>query len=480
MTSQLRRSDSADELCLMFKRREETIREINRRRQYDLAVVGGGIHGAIFARLAAFNGLRTVLLESGDYACGASGLSAVFSGAVQLDFSLSALLSSRKRTGLLLDLVQTAGRLATFCRYRLPRGMPGLPALHARVQEFFLGGKLGPPDGLPGSGLEFPGICCDERRIILENIFAARQEGAECLNYASVQSVSSIGGAMACALGWRDNVAGQNHELQARAIINCAGAAAPAVGSLRTPESPLRFLRQTDLLFKPAWQQAAIVFAPEQGEQLAVQPLEEGVLVSLVTQEGGGDYLQRAFDVLERRVPGQFSSAGLLWACSARRAVLPGSAPGRWVWHRGMYTLYGGNFACAAATVWEGFKSIVARTAGGFSPVPLFGRRLPGAGLTAEVERDFCALADKYQLSPQIAARVLRRLGGRVRLIADKPGNFEVLEGDCLRAEVELAVCVDQARTSDDILVRRMGLPGRSSSAGLVSKIELELSRLLS
>ena len=40
-----------------------------------MLIVGGGVHGATFAHLAALNGLRTVLLERSDYGCGTSSRS---------------------------------------------------------------------------------------------------------------------------------------------------------------------------------------------------------------------------------------------------------------------------------------------------------------------------------------------------------------------------------------------------------------------
>src|SRR5580700_10743603 len=40
---------------------------------YDLAVIGGGIHGVAVALEAAQRSLRVLLLERGDFGCGASG-----------------------------------------------------------------------------------------------------------------------------------------------------------------------------------------------------------------------------------------------------------------------------------------------------------------------------------------------------------------------------------------------------------------------
>ena len=42
------------------------------REQFDVLVIGGGINGAGVARDAAMRGLRTALVERGDFACGTS------------------------------------------------------------------------------------------------------------------------------------------------------------------------------------------------------------------------------------------------------------------------------------------------------------------------------------------------------------------------------------------------------------------------
>jgi len=55
--------------------RSELCDEIAGRDSYDLIVVGGGIHGAAFAHLAALNGISVLLLEKHDYASGTSSRS---------------------------------------------------------------------------------------------------------------------------------------------------------------------------------------------------------------------------------------------------------------------------------------------------------------------------------------------------------------------------------------------------------------------
>ena len=44
--------------------------------QYDLVIIGGGINGAGVARDAALRGLKTILIEKGDFSSGTSSWSA--------------------------------------------------------------------------------------------------------------------------------------------------------------------------------------------------------------------------------------------------------------------------------------------------------------------------------------------------------------------------------------------------------------------
>ncbi len=50
-------------------------RKINTNQSYDLVIIGGGINGAGTARDAALRGLKTVLIDKGDFASGTSSWS---------------------------------------------------------------------------------------------------------------------------------------------------------------------------------------------------------------------------------------------------------------------------------------------------------------------------------------------------------------------------------------------------------------------
>src|SRR5689334_5993723 len=57
------------------KTRFEIIEDLQKQPTTTIFIIGGGIHGAAFARLAALNGISCVLAERDDYASGTSSRS---------------------------------------------------------------------------------------------------------------------------------------------------------------------------------------------------------------------------------------------------------------------------------------------------------------------------------------------------------------------------------------------------------------------
>ena len=90
------------------------------RQQFDLVVIGGGIHGAVTARDAALGGLRVALLEAGDFASGTSSRSTklIHGGLRYLEhFEFKLVREARQERRLLTEL---APHLARPVRFLLP------------------------------------------------------------------------------------------------------------------------------------------------------------------------------------------------------------------------------------------------------------------------------------------------------------------------------------------------------------------------
>lgn len=171
---------------------------------YDLLVLGGGINGAAIARDAALRGLDVLLVESCDFACGASSKSSklVHGGLRYLEsFDLSLVKESLEERATLLATAPYHVRLLPFLlpvykgqRYPLwmirlglklydflaPRGHASHRLLNrAEILEQFP--ELNAQD-LVGGCLYYDAEMRDNR-LVFENIRSAEKAGADVLNY---------------------------------------------------------------------------------------------------------------------------------------------------------------------------------------------------------------------------------------------------------------------------------------------------------
>jgi len=225
-------------------------------RPYDIAVVGGGIVGAAAARDAVLRGLRVVLLERGDWASGTTGRAAglIHSGlrfARDRKFHL-ALECLREREILHrivphlirpLPVIVPAyrGGSLTLRRIRwgfrfydwlsMGSGDPVCQILSEREalrRAPVLAGK-----GLLGAGLFYDFHCPLPSRLVLEHVLSAREQGADCRNYHEVERIRTVQGSF--RLEVREVQTGRRHVLEARAVINAAGAWADELGRRAGP-----------------------------------------------------------------------------------------------------------------------------------------------------------------------------------------------------------------------------------------------------
>ncbi|MBN8549511.1 MAG: glycerol-3-phosphate dehydrogenase/oxidase [Deltaproteobacteria bacterium] len=499
--------------------RASTIRSIDKIGHADVVVIGGGIHGATFARIAALNGLKTVLLERADYASGTSSRSSKMAhGGLRylemLDFAqVYEGIKARE------DLFVTAPHLVKPQEFLLPVYADSPPRwklgfglwlydqmsrVPGRRQSWISARQLGPNhfsaghSGFRGAFRYFDGLMRDTR-IVIENIIAARQEGALCLNYAAVNSISSLNFGKV-ELGWTDTLTQTSHEITTGIVVNCAGPWVAQVGRITPSElaSSIRFSQGSHLLFDKKWEGPAL-FLPlaEKNRYYWVWPHPAGTLVGTTEREVSAlpddpqptaNEIEEILARLERDVPHSGLSRSNLHYAFAGIRTLPlrkasaGSVAQlsrRHIWAYGSGTLHllGGKFTTASWTALEGLRQVFKLAHLSHEPVSLKGRLLPGAALYAESVERFDREAQAAGVSESLRAGAIARMGALVRfLLADK-SFLEPLGGRLLRGEVEFARHVEQAETLEDIMRRRVELeyaPDHGLSA------VGEISRLLS
>ena len=203
----------------------------------DLIVIGGGINGAGIAADAAGRGLSVGLYEANDYASATSSASSklIHGGLRYLEhyeFRLvSEALAERE------VLLRKAPHIAQPMRFRLPHRPFLRPAWMIRC-GLFLYDNLGKRTTLPASktvnlaqsgllkpemkvGFEYSDCWVDDARMVLLNVLAAKENGAETRNYCRVEGARREGELWVVTI--QDVMTGHRFERKAKALVNAAG-----------------------------------------------------------------------------------------------------------------------------------------------------------------------------------------------------------------------------------------------------------------
>ena len=203
----------------------------------DVIVVGGGINGAGIAADAAGRGLSVGLYEAGDFASATSSASSklIHGGLRYLEhyeFRLVAEALAEREV-----LLRKAPHIARPMRFRLPHRPHLRPAWMIRA-GLFLYDHLGRRMTLPAShglkfgpdsvlvpeitrGFEYSDCWVDDARLVVLNVMAAAERGAEVRNRCRVESAQQDGGIWRVTV--RDVLSGELFERRARALVNAAG-----------------------------------------------------------------------------------------------------------------------------------------------------------------------------------------------------------------------------------------------------------------
>ena len=275
--------------------------------QLDLLVVGGGINGAGIAREAALRGLRTALVEKGDFASGTSSRSSkLIHGGLryleQGDFRL-VLESSWERDLLRRSLAPHLVRPIPFFFPVYADGPVGWWALRAGLLAYDLlaafrnisrhrmvdptaAREVEPKlrsQGLRGGALYYD-CATDDARLVLETILAAEQAGAICINYVATEKLQKSDGRIAAAtLRDRDHEAA-SFVTRAHVVVNATG---PWLDRIRRLDDPaakplLRLTKGAHLVVsrdRVGNRNAVVLHAVADRRVLFVIPWEEQALV---------------------------------------------------------------------------------------------------------------------------------------------------------------------------------------------------------
>src|ERR1700722_2117280 len=281
--------------------------------QVDLLIIGGGINGAGLAALAAHSGFSVVLLEKGDFASGTSSKSTklIHGGIRYLEQARFPLVfEALHERSHLLKLAPHLGHPLAFLLpvYNVDQRLPWklkiglwlydlLAGVHniARHQWFSPSETLELAPTLRGEGLLGCGLYYDaqvnDARLVLENILAAEQAGAHCLNYHQALSTSDTNGSFT-EIRFQDLQSGKENNISARCVVNASGPWANQTAKLfQTDSAPLvRPTRGTHLVVEQVLGEKAVLITTRQDKRVIfVIPWRGYSLVGTTDLDDSGD-----------------------------------------------------------------------------------------------------------------------------------------------------------------------------------------------
>ena len=473
---------------------------------FDVLVVGGGIVGAGIARDAALRGLRTALVERGDFASGTSGKTSrlVHGGLRYLKhFKVGLVRQAVRERDLLLE---HAPSLVEPLAFTIPayegRGM-GRATLRFGlwIYDFLSRDKVLPRrrwltaaavqereprlarDGLAGGGLYHDAIANDAR-LVLAVVRAAADAGAAVANHAEVTELlresDHVRGARI-----RDRLTESAWDLRAPVVVNATGVWLDRLRTTRGERPTLRPTKGVHVLLpreKVGNREAVVLNARSDGRMLFVLPWGTLTLVGTTDTDFGGDpdrVVPSATDVayLLEAVKDAFPDArigpdDLVSAYAGLRPLIgDGSAGSESDISReheifedddGLISVAGGKLTTHRAMARETVDRICRRL-GSARPChtrdAALGPPVPdeaGGQALGLPETDARFLLSRHALED--LRPWLAQPSARERIVPELPYRW---------IEVDVAVEAEMARTLEDVMVRRLGVFFETADQGL-------------
>ncbi len=485
--------------------------------RYDLLVVGGGINGAAIARDAAGRGLRVLLAERGDLACGTSSTSTrlVHGGLRYLQqYEFALVRHSLRERGILL---RAAPHLVWPMRFVMPLSEDSPPALPVRMGLWLydrLGGRRAMPASgavdlrsdpsgaplRPGLGRAFGYWDCrtsDSRLVVLAAMDAA-ERGAKILTRAELLEGTPGGGRWRVRL----RVDGAERELGVRAIVNAAGIWAPEVmGRLGRTPAGLRYVAGSHVVLRRLYDHDSAYLLPQPDGRIVFAIPFEGdyTLVGTTERELPGapaanpdpepDEVEYLLAAIGRYFRGGAPAGPPVAAWCGVRAIADtggGSATRASRGHRLLGSSHGAPLLSVLGGKLTTHRHLAEEAVGalagafpGMGPAWTEDARLPGGDLPAGgVEALAQAVRrERPGIDPALARRLALAYGSMaLDIAAREPG--EHFGGGLYESEVEHMVAREWAREADDVLWRR-SLAGLTLDAAARERLETWLGRRL-
>ncbi len=497
--------------------------------EYDLLVVGGGIHGLAAAYDAASRGLRVALVEAADFGSGASfnhqktahgGLRALSTG----NLGRARQMIRERRTlariapWLLRPLPFVVGTYRSLTRNPLAlraafaidawfgrRRNDGVdPSLHlpaskllstSQTLKFFPGIRQ---EGLLGGAQWYDYQMFESDRLTMAFAAAADRAGADLLNYAEATGAIANGGRVA-GMQVRDVLADRVLTVRARMTLNAAGSGAGRVMRLFDVNRPFPLLKAMNLVTSKPVSDIALAAPTPAGRMLTLVPWYGRGIVGTAQTTHPVDTLDASVatsevDAFVSDANGAFPALNLRAAdvTLVHRGLVPAAVSRDGAADllatplvqdhakegiEGAMTLVGVKYVGARAAAERAIDLIARRLGATVRPSRTASTVLPGAGIA---DHEGLAIETARKLRLDVPLATLTRLSARyaeagaevLRLMANGDDLRREVSGTAgtVGAEVVHAIRHEMAVRLSDVVVRRTGLgaaghPGREATA---------------
>lgn len=289
--------------------------EATAQKEFDIAVIGGGIVGAGIAQDAASRGLSVILLEKRDFASGTSSKTTkLIHGGLryleQLHFGLTRqLLHERALLEKLaphmvrdFSFVLPILKEKRFFGFKAELGLSLYDLLGMDVIKDHRHTRLTEREVLecaPGlskedivGGLRFHDCITDDARLVMEVVKSACQQGATAINYVEVTGFNLEDGKLV-SIKCHDCYAGGDMEIRAKAYINAAGIWSDKLMQMLDPAwqprcSPAKGIHI--MVPQSAFETNSALFLPtKDGRYVFVVPWQRAVMIGTTDTGYAGD-----------------------------------------------------------------------------------------------------------------------------------------------------------------------------------------------
>jgi glycerol-3-phosphate dehydrogenase len=495
-----------------MRSRAEIRREIAGR-DFDLCVIGGGATGSACALDAQLRGLRTVLVEAGDFAGATSSTSTkiVHGGVRYLEEAIRG--ADLQEYHVLVRalhervcMLESAPHLTCSLEFLVPSYHwidVAYLDIGLKIYDWLAGaGRISPsrylsheetlkrmpglnPDGLIGSVAYADGQF-DDARYNIALVLSFEEAGGHALNYARVTDFVRAASGKIKGVIVEDRLNGDTFVVEAKAVVNATGPGSDSMRQLANPSAhqrmrpskgahlllPLDAFPTEDALLIPKTEDGRVLFAVPWGGRLLVGTTDEEVTekTDLVLTKGDVDYILRHLNRYLKRpvhadeIVSGFAGARPLVAGEegsdtkklARDDVI--EVDGK----SGLISIMGGKWTTHRAMAEDTIHRVqeelgLPRTESKTRHHVLSG----GAGYTSDY---WTKLSKEHGITESTARHLAAKFGTaaeKVLAVAFEDASLAepILEGfPAIRAEVVHAAREEFAANIEDVLARRIGL----------------------